>query len=138
MDDSSKLDTILPHTAPVCGDARILLFTIRRMAIHGLHDAFAANAMLAGYGMRYRKPLVLLRALLVDIARTARGNIIVAPCCTPRMTAHEFALLSAICDPEIGKDLIHPLLKPHRATSAVPTITALNETLGEMGRPLAI
>lgn len=137
MADSSKLDTILPHTAPVCGDARILLFAMRRMAVHGLHDAFAANAMLAGYGLRYRKPLVLLRALLVDIARTARGNIIVAPCCAPRMTAHEFALLSAIGDPADAAHHMRPLLKQHRASAAVATIAAISETLGEMGRPLA-
>lgn len=138
MADSSKLDTILPHTAPVCGDARILLFAIRRMAIHGLHDAFAANAMLAGFGIRYRKPLLLLRALLVDIARTARANIIVAPCCAPRMTAHEFALLSAIGDPADGARHMRSMLKPHTTATAETTIAALSQTLGEMGRPLAI
>lgn len=138
MADSSKLDSILPHTAPVCGDARTLLFAMRRMAIHGLHDAFAANAILASYGIRYRKPLVLMRAVLVDMARTARGSIIVAPCCAPRMTAHEYALLSAISDPADGARHMRPLLKLHTASMALTTIAALSEALGEMGRPLAI
>lgn len=138
MPDSSKLATMLPHVAPVCGDARTLLFAIRRMAVDGLHDAFATNALFAAYGLRYRKPLVLLRALLVDIARTARSNIIVAPCCVPRMTAHEYALLSAISDPADGAFYMEPLLKPHTASSAVTTIAALSETLIEMGRPVTI
>lgn len=138
MADSSKLDTILPHVAPLCGDARTLLFAIRRMAVHGLHDAFAANALLAAYGMRYRRPMVLLRAVLVDVARTARGNVIVAPCCAPRMTTHEFALLSAIRDPEEGGLYMDTLLKPHTASIALTTIAALNDTLVEMGRPLFI
>jgi len=136
--DSSKLDTILPYVAPVCGDPRTLLFAIRRMAVHGLHDASAANALLGTYGLRYRKPMVLLRAVLVDIARMARGNIIVAPCCAPRMTAREYALLTAISDPVDGELYMKPLLKPHTASVATVTITALSETLSEMGRPLAI
>jgi uncharacterized protein DUF6628 len=136
MDDSSNLYSILPHAAPVCGDARTLLFTTRRMAVNGLQDAFAANAMLSSYGMRYRKPLVLMRAVLVDMARSARGNIIVAPCCAHRMTAHEYALLSAISDPANGAHHMRSLLKPHTASVAVTTIAAMSETLGEMGRPL--
>ena len=138
MPDSSKLDTILPHAAPVCGDARVLLFAIRRMAVQGLHDAFATNALLAAYGMLYRKPLVLLRAVLVDIARAARSNVIVAPCCAPRMTAHEYALLSAIGDPVDAGMYMDAVLEPQAASMAVTTIAALSETLGEMGRPIAI
>lgn len=137
MSESSKLDTMLPHAAPVCGDARTLLFTIRRMAMHGLNDAFAANAMLAAYGLRYRKPLLLIRTLLIDIARNARGNVIVAPCCAPRMTAHEHALLAAIGDPAGADGHIAPLLDTGKSSMAVATTIALSESLAAMGRPLA-
>ncbi|QLC24061.1 hypothetical protein HFP57_02765 [Parasphingopyxis algicola] len=138
MPESSKLDTMLPHAAPVCGNARTLLFAIRRMAIHGLNDAFAANAMLAAYGMRYRKPLLLVRALLIDIARSARGHVIVAPCCAPRMTAHEHALLSAIGDPAGADTHIARLLDSGKTSTAVATATALNESLSAIGRPVAL
>lgn len=99
MTDSAKFDTMLPYPAPVCGEARTVLFVIRRMAIHGLEDAHASHAMINSYGLGYREPLILVRTLLSEIARHARANIIVAPCCSPRMTAHEYALLSAIRDP---------------------------------------
>ena len=34
--------TILAHPLPVCANARILLFAIRRMGAHGLADANVA------------------------------------------------------------------------------------------------
>ena len=110
MCESEKFDTMVPHIAPVCGDARTLLFAIRRLTIHGLRDAHAANAMLARYGMQYREPLFLLRKALVEVARNARGNIVVAPCCSPCMTNHEHALLTAINDPDTARATLAPLV----------------------------
>ncbi|MEM8695252.1 MAG: DUF6628 family protein [Pseudomonadota bacterium] len=138
MSDPSKLDTILPYAAPICGDTRTLLFAIRRMAIHGLHDAFAANAMLNAYGVNARKPLILLRAMLVDIARAARGNIIMSPCCAPRMTEHEHAILSALRDPESVETHLAAVLDGRKASIVPATILALTESFASMGRPIAL
>jgi hypothetical protein len=87
---------VLPHAAPVDGRSRLLLLAIRRMAAHGLNDAHAAHACLTGFGLGYRRPLILLRALMAEISRASERKIIVAPCCCPRMTRDEAALLHAI------------------------------------------
>jgi hypothetical protein len=136
--DSTKLDTILPYPAPACGDARILLFALRRMAVHGLEDAFAANALLSCYGLRYRRPLVLLRAILVDIARASRRSITVATCCTPRMTGAERTLLQAIADPDDSGDAIAALMDRDEADGPMATIAALSDSLTAMGKPLRL
>ncbi|WP_299328145.1 DUF6628 family protein [Parasphingopyxis sp.] len=138
MPDSTKFDTMLPHVAPTCGDARTLLFAIRRMAIHGIDDAFAVNAMIAAYGMRYRKPLLLLRTMLIDVARNARANIVVTPCCSPRMTAHEHALLSAIGDPENAATHLSSLIDGRGVPTTRATVAALGESLAALGQPLSI
>lgn len=138
MPDSTKFDTMLPHVAPASGDGRTLLFAIRRMAMHGMDDAFAVNTMMAAYGMRYRKPLLLLRTMLIDIARNARGNIVVTPCCAPRMTAHEHAILSAIGDPDRAIAHLSPLIDTERASTTQATVSALSESLTALGRPFSI
>ena len=38
----------LPHHQPAHSPARVLLFVIRRMGAHGLHDAMAAQNVAAG------------------------------------------------------------------------------------------
>ena len=40
----------LPHVAPVCDHARLVLFAIRRMGAHGLSDARAAHGFLTAFG----------------------------------------------------------------------------------------
>lgn len=41
----------LPFACPVDDNRRLLLYCIRRMGAHGMHDAHAANAMLGMFGM---------------------------------------------------------------------------------------
>ena len=90
------LARILPHAAPIDGPTRALLVAMRRMAVHGLHDASAALLMVEHFGLHFRKPLVLMRALLMEVSQTTRKPIQIAPCCAPRMTPAEHALMSAI------------------------------------------
>lgn len=90
------LARILPHAAPIDGPTRALLVAMRRMAVHGLHDAGAALLMFEHFGLHFRKPLVLMRALLMEVSQTTRQPIQIAPCCAPRMTPAEHALMSAI------------------------------------------
>ena len=99
---------ILPHAMPACPNSRLALFAVRRMGAHGLLDALAAHAMVSGFGEGFRRPLVLMRALMADVATSATGSIAIAPCCCSRMTTAEAALLT----------IILPARKPRRRPRA--------------------
>ena len=78
--------TLLPHAAPASPYRRLLLFAIRRMAAGGIADAHAAHALFTGFGIGYRRPLILLRALMAEVSRVSTTRLSVAPCCCVRMT----------------------------------------------------
>ena len=65
----SPLD--LPRSMPHGYGNRLFLYTMRRMASAGVNDAHAANAMLGAFGRSYRRPLVLMRAMMLEVARCA-------------------------------------------------------------------
>lgn len=138
MTDTPKIAAILPHKVPAADDARLLLFALRRIAVHGMSDAFAVNAMLTGFGLRYRRPLVLLRALLVEMARAAQGNVVVAPCCAPRMTRDEDNILAALADPACAAERLGATLGTPDCLRAIDTARALSDTLAGMGRPIRL
>src|SRR3546814_5071144 len=71
MTSTRTITETLPHTLPEDADARLLLFAIRRLGAHGLHDACAAHAFVTAFGEAFRSPLVLMRAFLLDVASTA-------------------------------------------------------------------
>jgi hypothetical protein len=76
----------------------LLLFALRRMAADGIQDAHAAHAIFTGFGLSYRRPLLLLRILVSEVSQTARKKLSLAPCCCPRMTSDEAILLKSIAD----------------------------------------
>ena len=80
---------VLPLPLPEGRIERSVLFALRRMAAHGLRDVSAAWLMLDLFSTGFRRPLVLLRAFMLELAHAATGPIQVAPCCAPRMTEHE-------------------------------------------------
>ncbi len=81
MTDVRTATAVLPHALPECENARIALFAMRRMGANGLADARAAHTLFTAFGQSFRRPLVLLRALMADLAGTASGTIAIAPCC---------------------------------------------------------
>jgi hypothetical protein len=87
-----------------------VLFAVRRMAAHGLRDVSAAWLMLDLFSTGFRRPLVLLRAFMLELAHAATGPIRVAPCCAPRMTEHErwiiLALFRSADDLASGEDAL--------------------------------
>lgn len=105
---------LLPYALPDRPVARIQLIAIRRMAAHGLHDAQASLLMLRWFGLDYRRKLVLLRALIHELAQISRRTIQLAPCCAGRMTADE-ALLIRVLE-QVGAD-------PADAASAMTELT---------------
>lgn len=90
----------LPFSGPTDANRRLLLYCLRRMGAHGLHDAHAANAMLGRFGLSYQRPLVMLRAFVAETARTSHRKIQIAGCCCFRMTLDEARLIDAIASSE--------------------------------------
>jgi hypothetical protein len=132
---------MLPHALPTCPNTRLALFAMRRIGAHGLMDAHAANAMLNGFGESFRRPLVLMRALMAELATTANGPIAIAPCCCVRMTAAESAVLTALARAETAPDTAHLLLADllgiRRADGVLASTTALAMAFADAGRPIA-
>jgi len=95
-DHAGPISDILPHGAPTDDGARLLLHAIRRMGLGGINDAHAVNAMIGSFGLSFRRPLVLMRALMAELSRASQRSIIIAPSCCVRMTAAESVLVQAI------------------------------------------
>ncbi|UAK26186.1 DUF6628 family protein [Sphingomonas nostoxanthinifaciens] len=130
-------EALLPHAVPADPYARLLLFGIRRMAAGGIADAHAAHAFFTGFGLGYRRPLVLLRALMAEMSRVATTKVAVAPCCCPRMTRAERHLLDAIVQagpaPAIAHATLTGLLKVHDCLGLVTSAQAVSISFADAG-----
>ena len=132
--------TILPHALPTCTNARIVLFAIRRMGAHGLHDAGAAHMMLNAFGQDFRRPLLLIRNLMADLAAHASGTIAIAPCCCARMTPAEGALLTILARietaPDTARYLLSDLLGARRVDGVLASAAVVATAFADAGRPI--
>jgi hypothetical protein len=95
-EESVTIAKLLPHLAPAQQPARNVLVAMRLMAANGIHDAHAAQTMIATCGIGYQKPLIFLRILMEEVSRVAKHPIAIAPCCCPRMTTGEASFLELI------------------------------------------
>ena len=136
--ESIHLD--LSRTVPGGYGNRLFLYVVRRMASAGVNDAHAANAMLGAFGRSYRRPLILMRAMMLELARSATRKILVAPCCCARMTADEAMLMQAVGEalqtPPAAYDQISTLLGSGDALAALTCLQAVAQAHGDLGRPL--
>ena len=132
--------TLLPHAAPVSPYRRLLLFAIRRMAAGGISDAHAAHAIFTGFGLGYRRPLVLLRALMAELSRVSAAQMKVAPCCCPRMTRDEAMLLDLIAEAPSQPSQVHQalgdLLHVRACLGALGSAEAVANAFADLGMPL--
>ena len=134
--------TTLSNTpaVPNSSATRTFLFVVRRMAAGGVSDAHAANMLLSVFGRRYRRALVLMRAMMLELARVSERKIMVAPCCCGRMTGDEARLLLAIKDsdrnPEAAYDEISTLLASPAGLGALTCLQAVNQCFADLGTPL--
>lgn len=132
---------ILSHPLPETPSSRIALLAIRRMGAHGLHDAAAAHALFCNFGQGFRRPLVLLRAFMADLAATAEGTIAIAPCCCPRMTGAEAALVAVLArvegQPEAAHLLLADLLGTRRVDGVLASAAAVAAAFADAGRPIS-
>lgn len=138
--DHSTTSVILPHAAPASPYRRLLLFGIRRMAAGGINDAHAAHALFTGFGLTYRRPLVLLRALMSELSRVSTQKLTVAPCCCPRMTGDESLLLDIVASageqPESAHRALTRLLHVRTCLGALGSAQAVGAAFADCGMPL--
>ncbi len=133
------LAAALPELQPHDAGSRLLLFGVRQMGMHGLHDACAAHAFLVAFGRGFRRPLVLLRTLMNEMARISERPIPIAPWCCPRMTRTEATLLAVLAAvgerPEAAGLLLADMLGVREASGVLMTASALATAFADMGLP---
>lgn len=132
--------SVLPHPLPGSAGGRLVLLAIRRMGAHGLADAHVAQAYVATFGQGFRRPLVLARAFMVELAATATTTIAIAPCCCPRMTWAEYALIAAIGAaerrPDLARLLLADVMAERRADAITASAAALSAAFADAGLPI--
>jgi hypothetical protein len=133
---------LLPLPLPGEPDQRLVLRCLRRMAAHGIRDAQAALLILDSFGIHFRRPLVLLRAFVAELAQGAERRITMAPCCAMRMTLDEArivgVLASAVDDPDSARHQLQLLTASCAIASPLSLAAAFNETLTALGRPMLL
>jgi hypothetical protein len=142
MTDTQTVTALLPHALPDCPNARVALFAMRRMGAHGLGDARAAHVLFTAFGQAFRRPLILLRALMADLAGASNGTIAIAPCCCPRMTPAEAAMLTILARvetaPEVARYLMADLLGLRRVDGVLASAAAVAMAFADEGRPVVV
>ena len=133
---------LLPLPAPEDRMQRLVLFAIRRMAAHGVRDAYAANLLFSNFGINFRRPLVLLRAFMIELSQTSKRTITIAPCCALRMTMDEGRIVGVLATAASNRFTAAKHLKELAGDSAISSplsvAAAFNNALADLGRPLVI
>lgn len=127
---------------PTEQSGRLLIFAMRRIAVGGLHDAHATHAIFAHFGLVYRRPLILIRAMMAEIARASHQTIKIAPCCCPRLTTDEANLLHAIEHAEAStrdsNETLTRLMGTPNCLGVLTTAQAVAQAFHDLGRPLQL
>ena len=143
MSDSAPSTThLLPHKAPDESGARLFLLAVRRIGVGGLNDASAASLMIGAFGLSFRRPLVLVRALMAELARASQRTIMIAPSCCCRMTTAESMLLGAVAraieKPRLAHDIFCRLCGIENAIGVLSSAQALSQAFADLGRPIEV
>lgn len=142
MSEAAETFKLLPLPGPADQVQRLLLFVVRRMAAHGVDDAHAASALLGRFGLSYKRPLILLRALMAELARCSNRTITVAPCCCPRMTWDEARLIDviAVSRTAVNAAWLHLELLTAEADGFAPLSAAMavSAAFEDLGAPIRL
>ena len=142
MPRPDALALLIPHPAPEQRVARTLLIALRRIAASGIDDASAANLLLGTFGIGYRRPLMFLRVLMQEVSRVSQHQIAIAPCCCPRMTEGEAAILLAVdsgtAHPHITRAALARVTGTIDLAPALSFAQALGDALADLGRLLSL
>jgi hypothetical protein len=132
--------TALSLPAPHDPLERLLLIAMRRMGAHGLRDASAALLLFDRFGLHFQRPLVLLRAYVMELARASQRQIVLAPCCAGRMTEDEgrmiAALALALTNPVESHRQLGRLCAAAAVDQPLSICLMLAQTLADLGQPL--
>lgn len=119
---------------------RLVIYGLRRMGAHGLGDASVAHAFMTAFGKEFRRPLMLLRTLVHELAATSARPIQIAPWCCPRLTGSETALLAvlerSLTNEPAAALLLADLLGIRDAHGPLATATALAIAFADLALPL--
>lgn len=112
---------------------------VRHMAIGGINDARAAAMLFGQFGRNHRRPLILIRALMLELARVSNRHIMVAPPCCGRITRDEALMLGALGRDETQfvacHDDIRTLTDCDAALGAATCFQAVSACFADMGAP---
>lgn len=129
---------LLPLPLPDNRVERSVLFAVRRMAAHGVRDVSAAWLILDLFSTNFRRPLVLLRAFMLELSHAATNPIRVAPCCATRMTEHEgliiLTLFTASGDLASAEDALSRLTGSTRVFEPLSAAAVFGRAIGEQVR----
>lgn len=137
MSDAHLIHSLLPARVPQQHAVHLALYVFRRMGAHGIEDAHAANALLGTFGLAYRRPLLVMRAMVLDLSKWSRRKIRLAGCCCRRMTADEALLVEALLladqDPDHSEALLAALLGSPHAMATLATVQAVSAAFCDAG-----
>lgn len=138
----SPQSDLLPLPLPNESNQRLALRCLRRMAAQGPRDAQAALLAIEYFGIHFRRPLVLLRAFVTELAQSSERRITLAPCCAMRMTRDEGrivgVLATAAAYPDCARYHLQQLTGSERIASPMSLAVAFSQTLTGLGHPLAL
>lgn len=133
---------LLPHSAPDDSGARLFLHGVRRIGVGGLGDAQAASMLIGAFGLSFRRPLILLRALMAELARASHRSIMIAPSCCCRMTIAESMLLRTTVfsreQPRLAHDILCHLCGVDSAIGVLCSAQAVSQAFADLGRPIEL
>lgn len=131
---------LLPHGAPDDSGAQLFLHTVRRIGVGGLGDAQAASMLIGAFGLSFRRPLVLMRALMAELARASHQSIMIAPSCCCRMTIAESILLRAVSlscgKPRLAHEILCNLCGIESGIGILSSTQAVSQAFADLGRPI--
>lgn len=128
----------LPHPLPEDDNSRLFLLSVRRLGAHGLGDAHIANHFISAFGPSFRRPLIVMRVMMSELAATASTPITIAPCCCNRMTASEATLVEIMRrldhQPMVAHALLADLLGNRRVDGVLATMALVGSAFADAGR----
>jgi len=142
MSQPESATDLLPLPIPDGRIERIVLICIRRMAAHGIRDAHAAWLALDCFGVHFRRPLVLLRAFLLELAQNSQRSIRIAPCCAMRMTEDEGRIIAALrlagSDMEAAEEALVVLSRNPCVGEPLSAAAVFSRAVEEIGAKLSV
>lgn len=137
-----SLAATLPTQLPEGPGARLCLLAIRRLGTHGLHDAQLVQHFMTAFGPGFRRPLIAVRVMVAELAVAATTEIAIGPCCCPRTTAAESALIKVVArvstEPVAARLLLADLLGNRNVEAALTSVAFVAAAFADAGREIGV